>query len=249
MLIAMVHGVIILAFLAAGTRWPRIHGGMITSDTMLNFVNGAMLAAFRATALWLIATQGSVPRCSLASVQGLAWQFMVVFLLSDFTRYWLHYAHHRFEILWRFHRVHHSSPRLDASSGLRMHIVDFVQLSLIPVVLFGVVFDCSTFDPRVWPALVILTDVFDAFQHANLGMTLRHPAAQVWDCFFNNPVFHSWHHSTNPGEYNGNYGQALTIWDRLFDTHIPHRVPALDVGLPAEERIQNTLLGMQTLRR
>lgn len=250
--IVITHGFIIALFLAVGARFPRSRGPALTRETLVNLTNGAMLAGLRfvfvASLATSVATASTLPRCDLSWVRGLAAQLLVAFLLSDLTRYTLHYLHHRVEILWRFHAVHHSTVRLDATAGLRMHLVDFIQLSLVPVLLFGFLFDASTFDPWVWPALIIVTDVFDAFQHADIALDLTHPLAAMWDRAFNNPVFHSWHHSTNPGEYNGNYGQALTIWDRLFGTHIAHRRGALDTGLPADQRLAPTLWGLQLLR-
>jgi sterol desaturase/sphingolipid hydroxylase (fatty acid hydroxylase superfamily) len=260
-LVLLTHGALIAVFLAAGARWPRLPalcppkewrwGGdvlpILRRETVINLATGALLAGLRAAVISLAALQIAVTRCPLA-VHGFALQFMTAFLLSDFARYWIHYMHHRFDVLWKFHRVHHSTRQLDASAGLRMHVVDFVQLSLIPVVLFGFLFDATSFDLRVWPLLAITTDFFDAFQHSDIAMTLESPLVRAWNRLFNNPVFHSWHHSTNPGEYNGNYGQALTIWDRIFNTHIPHRAPALDCGLPVDESLEASVLGLQLLR-
>lgn len=250
--IVITHGFIIALFLAVGARFPRSRGPALTRETLVNLTNGAMLAGLRflfvASLATSAATASALPRCDLSWVRGFSAQLIVAFLLSDLTRYTLHYLHHRVEILWRFHAVHHSTVRLDATAGLRMHLVDFVQLSLVPVLLFGLLFDVSSFDPRVWPALIIITDAFDAFQHADIEMDLTRPLPAAWDRAFNNPVFHSWHHSTHPGEHNGNYGQALTIWDRLFGTHIAHRRGTLDTGLPANQRLDPTLWGLQLLR-
>lgn len=248
MLIALVHGLIIALFLGLGARWPRPGGRGLTADTLLNLANGVLLFGLRTLFVTWAALSIDLPRCDLSSVKGFGPQLLVVFLISDFTRYWVHYLHHRIPLLWRFHAVHHSTSRLDATAGLRMHLVDFVQLSLIPVVLFGMLFDVSSFDPWVWPALVIITDLFDAFQHADIDMSLNHPLATAFDWVFNNPVFHSWHHSIDPGALHGNYGQALTIWDRIFQTHVPHTRSATTVGLPSGERLRGTLWGLQMLR-
>lgn len=252
MMLALLHGLIIAAFLAISARIPRRRQPFVSRDSFINVANGGLLAALRFAFANTLATTAAVasplPRCDLSWITGLLAQFAAAFLLTDLTRYGLHYLHHRVDFLWRFHAVHHSSTRLDATSGLRMHVVDFIQLSLIPVVLFGMLFDASRFDPWVWPAVVVVTDLFDAFQHADIDMSLDRPLAAAWGRIFNNPVFHSWHHSTNPGEYNGNYGQALTVWDRLFGTHIPHRQAASSLGLPPSERLRNSLLGLQMLQ-
>lgn len=247
-MLVVIHGFLVGLFLVVGSFHPRLRRPIINHDTIVNLLTGAILAAARILTLYFVATRVSVERCDLSFIRSPVAQALTVFVLSDFTRYWLHYLHHRVEFLWRFHRVHHSSDWLDASSGLRMHVVDFVQLSLIPVLLFNLLFDCSSFSPWVWVALVIVTDAFDAFQHANIRMTLRNPLTAGWNLLFNNPVFHSWHHSINPGEYNGNYGQTLTVWDRIFNTYIPHREAATEFGLPRGQRLDTSLLGLQTMR-
>lgn len=244
--VVLVHGTLMGALLAAGRLWPRARAS--AEDTLLNVATGSLLAGSRAVLLSVVAISAGKGCVDLSIIRHPLLQLATVFMLSDFARYWLHYAHHRFGLLWRFHQVHHSSETLDATAGLRMHVVDFLQLSLVPIVLFGLVFDASSFDPRVWPALVILINLFDALQHADVRFTLRSPLARGWNLVLNNPVFHSWHHSTDPGEHHGNYGQALTIWDRLFGTHVAHEDPAAAFGLPAEDRLDNTLIGLQLLR-
>ena len=244
----IVHGGSIAIFLLAGVLWPRRKMPWPARDTIVNVTTGVSLAMLRFTVLAL-AVHLPAGRCyRFVTVQQPVVQFLIVFLLSDFTRYWVHYLHHRIDFLWRFHRVHHSSEFLDATSGLRMHVIDFLALSMIPVVLFGVLFDCSRFSPVVWIALALTTDAFDAFEHANIRMSLTSPWMARWNLLFNNPVFHGWHHSTDPGEYNGNYGQALTIWDRIFNSHIPHTQPPPEMGLPERDRLLNSALGLQMLQ-
>ncbi|MEL6348765.1 MAG: sterol desaturase family protein, partial [Myxococcota bacterium] len=148
------------------------------------------------------------------------------------TRYWVHRADHRIPWLWTFHRVHHSSERLDVTSGLRMHAVDFVQLSLIPIVLFGVLMDTSTFSPWVITAALGVGVFFDAFQHANLRFDIDAPLGRAWHLLLNNPHFHAWHHTRNGHHHDGNYGNTLVIWDRLFGSEVtqPELPEAFGVG-------------------
>jgi len=50
-------------------------------------------------------------------------QCAIVFMLMDFSSYWIHRAYHRFQILWSFHVFHHTSEHLDWLSTLRLHPV------------------------------------------------------------------------------------------------------------------------------
>ncbi len=77
-------------------------------------------------------------------------QFAEAFLLASVFGYWAHRASHRVPWLWRFHRVHHSSERLDWLAAARLHPVDQAfQRSCIVLPLFALGF--STRDIRGIP--------------------------------------------------------------------------------------------------
>jgi len=174
---------------------------------------------------------------------------VVAFLLLDFTRYWLHRAHHRVPWLWTFHRVHHMTERLDATAGLRMHVVDFVQLAMLPVVLFSVVLNVSTWSPWVLTAALGVGAVADAFQHANLRWNPHHPVAKVWGLVLNHPHFHAWHHTRDGARCDGNYGNTLVIWDRLFGSDVTGEELPEAYGLEPDQALVNHVLGMHLLQR
>jgi sterol desaturase/sphingolipid hydroxylase (fatty acid hydroxylase superfamily) len=51
-------------------------------------------------------------------------QLAGVVLGGDLCVYWFHRACHRFDFLWRFHRVHHSPTHLDWLAAHREHPLD-----------------------------------------------------------------------------------------------------------------------------
>ncbi len=55
-----------------------------------------------------------------------ALQFLALFLVDDFGRYWLHRWYHESDFLWRFHRVHHTVVQMDALSTFRVHLLEAV---------------------------------------------------------------------------------------------------------------------------
>ena len=170
-------------------------------------------------------------------------------MVLDFTRYWLHRAHHRVSWLWTFHRVHHMTERLDATAGLRMHVVDFLQLAMLPVVLFSVVLNVSSWPTWVLPAALAVGAVADAFQHANLRWNPRHPVARIWGWVFNHPHFHAWHHTRDGSLCDGNYGNALVIWDRMFGSDVTGAELPEAYGLESDQALTNDLVSMHLLRR
>lgn len=241
----------IAGFLALGYLRPRVQPPVDWGETWLNVSTGAAMYAVRTGVLLGLAPALAALGGALVDLSAIRWpavQALVVFLLLDFVRYGVHYADHRVPWLWSFHRTHHSSEHLNASSGLRMHVVDIVQLTLIPAVLFGVLFDISSFHEAVLPGVLLVGAFFDAFEHANLAMDMRKPHNRAWNLLLNNPHFHSWHHTRDGAKKDGNYGQTLTIWDRLFGTDVTEPLPPALYGLEDGQAIAQSPLGLQLLR-
>jgi sterol desaturase/sphingolipid hydroxylase (fatty acid hydroxylase superfamily) len=237
----------LLVGLAAGVLVPRVRGqGLVTRDTWVNLTTGALLFPVRLllVLLGVNALRGAVP---LTAVGHPFLQFLVAFLALDFARYWLHYADHRVPLLWKFHRVHHSVERLDASAGLRMHVVDFLQLTAVPVLLFGVLFDVTRSPGWVIPAALIVGIVADAAEHANVAFPLDTWWRRAWFTCFNNPLFHSWHHTSNGHVVDGNYANALPLWDRLFGTDVTRPEPPACFGIE-KDPVEASVAGLQLLR-
>ena len=58
--------------------------------------------------------------------------------------------------------------------------VDVIQLTAIPMLLFGVLLDISSFEAWVFPVALVVGGAFDAFEHANLRGDLRNPVVRAW---------------------------------------------------------------------
>lgn len=230
--------------LGAGLVWTRTPP-VVSRDTLVNLATGALLWPIRLLLGLLGAQAVHVGLVDLRGLPGVV-QFLVAFLTLDFVRYWVHRADHRVPFLWSFHRVHHSPQRLDATVGLRMHLVDFLQLSALPVLVFGILFDVRD-SPWVPVAALSVGIVFDAFEHANVRFPIHRPWARVWNRFLNNPLFHGWHHVREGRLCDGNYANVL-LWDRLFGTAILRDAPPLAYGLEPDQALANEVLGLQLLR-
>jgi sterol desaturase/sphingolipid hydroxylase (fatty acid hydroxylase superfamily) len=150
--------------------------------------------------------------------------------------------------LWRFHRVHHSTESLDATAGLRMHAVDFLQLTAVPVVLFGLLLDVSHFASWVLPAAVSVGIVADTFSHMHVEFPHRNPVCRALLYVFNNPLFHSWHHTRDGVLCDGNYANAFPVWDVLFGSNVTRPEPPALYGIDGDQRLDHSLLGLQLLR-
>ena len=237
-------------FMVLGALYARHPAqGFITRDTLLNLANGAVLFAFRAVVIAGAVGWMEIGLVDASAVASPIAQFALAFVMLDFTRYWLHRAHHRVEALWMFHRVHHMSERLDSTSGLRMHVVDFIQLAFLPVVLFGALLNTSAWAPWSIVAALCVGGVFDAFQHANMRWNPHTTFGRMWGRVFNNPHFHAWHHTRDGSACDGNYGNTLVIWDHMFGSVVTQPELPEAFGLEPDQAIENSLVAMQLLQR
>lgn len=149
------------------------------------------------------------------------WYTLCLFVVSDFTRYWLHRLLHTIPLLWRFHKVHHSARVLNPLTFYRVHPVENILFGLRYALSAGVVSGVFIFlfgsiemiDLLGVNGLVV---VFMA-----LGSNLRHSHVAVsfpiWmERIISSPAQHQLHHAHK--SMNKNYGGALSLWDSLFGT-------------------------------
>lgn len=249
--VVMAQGLALAGFSLLGLLLPRRKEGLFHLDTVINLATGVLLAGLKLLVLsWLIDLAVQTLGVGLIPLSAAPWwiQLPVAFLVLDWSRWLLHLIHHRVGFLWTFHRVHHSSERINATAGLRMHVVDFVQLALLPVLLFSVVFDMTASPAWLLPACLVPGVVLDAFEHANVRLDIRHPFWRVWDRVLNNPHFHAWHHTADGALRDGNYGNALTVWDRLFGTCVSSDDLPEQFGLDEASKLRNSWWALQLLR-
>ena len=232
--------------LGLAALWPREARPLLNRESLVNVLTGAGLYGLKLV-IGLTGVLGLNAGCF--AVGGLTTgpiQALFAFLVVDLARYWLHRMHHRVAFFWQFHRVHHSVRSLDSTAGFRMHLVDFVQLSILPVLLFGVLFDTTRWEWWAVPVAMIPGVVADALEHSNTRWAPRNRALLY---LFNNPLFHSWHHVRDAILCDGNYANALPVWDLLFRSNVTRPAPPDALGLPEDQDLASDALGLQLLRR
>ncbi len=153
----------------------------------------------------------------------LYFQFPLGLLAGDFIGYWLHRAFHRGP-LWNFHAVHHSSPRLDWLSSVRVHPINDLTnrvLQAVPLLLLG-------FDPLVFAIYAPFTTLYAIGLHADVNWGFG-PGRY----FLASPVFHRWHHSSEQEGRDKNFSGLFPVFDLLFGTfHMPPRQLPVTLGAP-----------------
>jgi sterol desaturase/sphingolipid hydroxylase (fatty acid hydroxylase superfamily) len=112
----------LLSPIKSGYATGPIRRGYLT-DLVCALVNGPGLSALTKVVAYSVLLFVPVWRETLSTWSWGA-QFALFFVVDDFCRYWLHRWYHRYEWLWRIHRVHHSITEMDSISLLRVHVLE-----------------------------------------------------------------------------------------------------------------------------
>ena len=161
---------------------------------------------------------------------------ITLFLVSDFTRYWLHRFLHTIPFLWEFHKVHHSAKVLTPITFYRVHPVENFLFGLryslsvgfvtgIFVYFFGAMIDIYA---------VVGVNVF-LFVFSVFGANLRHSHVpfsypRILEKWLMSPKQHQIHHSRK--HFDKNYGGFISIWDKMFGTlKLSNEVLVMKFGL------------------
>ncbi len=152
--------------------------------------------------------------------QPLALQALEAIVAGDLLMYWGHRAQHRWRWLWRFHAVHHTTPRLDWLAAHREHPVDGIYtqtLMNLPAIVLGLPVELVA-------GLVAFRGLWAIFIHANVNVRL---GPLEW--MFGSPRLHHWHHARDRDA--GNYGNLAPYLDLLFGTHVAADGPPPALGI------------------
>ena len=150
-------------------------------------------------------------------------QMLLMMVVADGFRYWLHRWAHEWDPLWRFHAVHHSPHKLYWLNVGRFHPIDKglqVFLDTFPFLLVGV-------GEEVLGLYVVCYAINGFFQHCNIDLRFG-----MLNYVISGPELHRWHHSMITQESNHNYGNNLIIWDLVFGTwYLPKGRNVQELGL------------------
>jgi sterol desaturase/sphingolipid hydroxylase (fatty acid hydroxylase superfamily) len=153
-------------------------------------------------------------------------ELAVALILFDAWMYAWHRANHEIPFLWRFHRMHHSDPELDATTGLRFHpgeqlLSAVARLAVLP--LLGMeLWQLAIYEAILLPVIL--------FHHSNVRFPrwLDHGLLTV----VVTPAMHRVHHSRLQPETDSNYGSILPYWDRIFGSfRLREDASTIEIGL------------------
>jgi sterol desaturase/sphingolipid hydroxylase (fatty acid hydroxylase superfamily) len=179
----------------------------------IGLLNAAALAAVASPIIAIIAerTEGRFGLLNLAPMPA-AISLAAAILLFDGWMYLWHRANHTIGFLWRFHRMHHSDPEMDATTAVRFHLGEIMissglRLALIP--LLGLTLgQLLVYESLLLPVIL--------FHHSNV----RFPESlDRWlRLIIVTPAVHRIHHSRIRIETDSNYSSIFSFWDRVAGT-------------------------------
>lgn len=139
--------------------------------------------------------------------------YISLFVLLDFCEYCYHVIMHKIDTLWKFHLVHHSDLKVDVSTTVREHPGETcVRTCFLMLWTF-------LLGPAV--GVLILRQTIQSISNisAHTEFRLSDRANKIIGLIFITPNLHHVHHHHELPYTDCNYGDVLSIWDRLFGTH------------------------------
>lgn len=199
-----------------------LHGRSLNKESLWHGINNILIISFGTVVVKLFALsltyfgveyfETSFSLLNLIKFPGLIASIFAL-VIFDFLIWLQHVATHRFNILWRLHRVHHSDKFLDTTSGLRFHPLE-ILLSMVYKIAIISLLGISQEDFLLFELLLA---GFALFNHSNIKLPDSLDRVLSW--IIVTPNAHQVHHSTKNHEMNSNYGFNLVVWDRLFGTY------------------------------
>ncbi len=151
----------------------------------------------------------------LALVNWPLWaELLLSIVVLDFlAQYVAHVMLHKVPFMWRLHIVHHSDTHVDVTTGTRHHPLDFIfreSMALLAVIVLGMPLAYYLF-------YRIITIFFTYWTHANIRLSPKLNTALGY--LFVTPSMHKVHHHHTLPHTDSNFGNMLSIWDRIFGTY------------------------------
>jgi len=160
-------------------------------------------------------------------------QLLIFFVFQDFVQWFTHVLLHRYNFLWRFHKVHHSVKEMGFAAHLRYHWMEnifYKPLKVLVVMLLG------GFEPEQAFIVHFIAITIGHLNHSNIKLTYG-PLKYV----FNNPVMHLYHHAYSLPKgrnYGVNFGISLSLWDYIFKTnYVPEQSGTIELGYSDDSKM------------
>jgi sterol desaturase/sphingolipid hydroxylase (fatty acid hydroxylase superfamily) len=178
-------------------------------------INGLIGSLVFSSLIVLVSMYSLQHKLGLLHLIELHWSIRLILavIVFDLWMYAWHVVNHLVPFFWRFHRMHHSDPAMDVTTGLRFHpgeIVLSFMARLIVVPLLGLhVYELAIYE--------LLSQIVVLFHHSNVRIS--DDLDKAFRLVFVSPNMHKIHHSELQPETDSNFASFLSVWDRIFGTY------------------------------
>ena len=143
-------------------------------------------------------------------------KYGLMFVVLDLLDYVYHRTAHHVGLMWRFHSIHHTDLAVDVTTTVREHPGETLVRNCF--LIFYVVLCGASIEVLILRQSA--QTIANLCSHTALRLPERTARAVAW--LFITPNLHHAHHHYMLPTTNRNYGDVLSIWDRLFGTLV-HR--------------------------
>jgi len=172
-----------------------------------------------------------------------SWLVVILCVIAlDLCIYIQHRAFHKAPILWKIHQVHHCDTKVNVTTALRFHPLEFMISMAIKstvVLILGA--------PLIAVILFeVLLNGFAMFNHSNIRLPKQ--LERIVRVLFITPTMHRIHHSSSIKQSNTNFGFSTSLWDYLFSTACisndtkNHKMGVIDVPENESDKLVKLLL-------
>ncbi|MEQ9412928.1 MAG: sterol desaturase family protein [Cyclobacteriaceae bacterium] len=167
-------------------------------------------------------------------------ELLIAVMFLDFVaQYVVHYLLHRVKWMWKFHMIHHSDTKVDATTGTRHHPGDYFLrevFALIAIVILGA--------PIAFYLFYRFCTIFFTYtSHANINMPRW--LDKTLSLVFITPNMHKFHHHFERPWTDTNFGNIFSFWDRLFGTMVYDDPRKIKYGLDVVDETRDEDISYQ----
>lgn len=193
---------------ARSSRWPLNLTYLVISQVLIRVIFPMTLVGF---AFWGQQNQFGLINYFAIEKNWLVHFFVILFL--DFCLYFQHVLTHRWNFLWRWHKLHHEDQDLDVTSGIRFHPVEMVLSFCFKI---SVVLALGLTIEGVF-IFQIASNIMSMFNHSNIQILRK--IEPILRLVIVTPQMHIIHHSIDKKDQRRNFSVNFSCWDYIFSTY------------------------------